>query len=263
MEIILKNYSFLNRKINLTLKSNTIIGLTGPNKEKLIHLLSLNELESGTFLIGDNKVTKENIKVFRKRIGLVEQDIKRSFYHLTVKEFFLTEIKLKELTFSDTVKKLKDSLKIVGLNSTFLDKKLKELSALERKLVLIANMLLANPKVIIIEEPFLGIDLINEKRIMRLFLKLQEKYQKTLLFSSDNTEILYKYSKEVIILNNDGILLAGDTSSIFKEVEILQENNIKVPPIVEFTYLAKKNKHVKLDYHKDIRDIIKDIYKHV
>ena len=29
------------------------------------------------------------------------------------------------------------------------------------------------------------------------------------------------------------------------------------------TYLARKDKEVKIDYHKDIRDIIKDIYKHV
>ena len=42
----------------------------------------------------------------------------------------------------------------------------------------------------------------------------------------------------------------------------LEKNNIEVPEIVQITYLAKK-KDVRIDYHKDIRDIIKDIYKHV
>ena len=40
-------------------------------------------------------------------------------------------------------------------------------------------------------------------------------------------------------------------------------NKFSIPEIIEFTYLAKKKKSVKIDYHKDIRDIIKDIYKHV
>ena len=43
----------------------------------------------------------------------------------------------------------------------------------------------------------------------------------------------------------------------------MKRNKIDIPEIIEFTYLAKKQKNVKIDYHKDIRDIIKDIYKHV
>ena len=42
----------------------------------------------------------------------------------------------------------------------------------------------------------------------------------------------------------------------------MKENVIPMPYITKVTYLAK-NKKVKLTYHKDVRDIIKDIYKHV
>ena len=50
---------------------------------------------------------------------------------------------------------------------------------------------------------------------------------------------------------------------IYQRVDFLKRNKFDVPEIIEFTYLAKKKKAVKIDYHKDIRDIIKDIYKHV
>ena len=45
--------------------------------------------------------------------------------------------------------------------------------------------------------------------------------------------------------------------------DFLKKNRINITKIVEFTYLAKKKKNIKIDYHKDVRDIIKDIYKHV
>ena len=50
---------------------------------------------------------------------------------------------------------------------------------------------------------------------------------------------------------------------IMKQVELIKENLIEIPDIVDFTYKAINNKKIKIDYHKDVRDIIKDIYKHV
>ena len=55
-------------------------------------------------------------------------------------------------------------------------------------------------------------------------------------------------------------ILAND--EIFTSDELMKENVIPMPYITKVTYLAKKKK-VKLSYHKDVRDIIKDIYKHV
>lgn len=263
MEIIFKDYNFLDNKINLSIPSNIIIGLTGSTKDAFVSLLSLKNLEKGSLYLGDNKVTKENIKVFRKRIGLLSQNINESFYHLTVKDYLLNEIKLKELSFTDVSKKIKDSLKIVGLNISYLNRQLKSLSYSEKKLLLLANVLLLNPNIIILDEFFLGIDLLNEKKIIRLLLKIQEKYQKTLIIVSKETTCLYNYCKKLIVVNETGILLDGPTEEVLQEVDLLKKNKIELPPILEFTYLAKKKKEVKIDYHQDIRDIIKDIYKHV
>ena len=69
--------------------------------------------------------------------------------------------------------------------------------------------------------------------------------------------------KELQIFKVDKILVEGDTKDIFQRVDFLSRNKINIPEIVEFTYLAKKKKNVSIDYHSDIRDIIKDIYKHV
>ena len=262
MEIILKNYELLNHKLNLTIPSNSLVGITGSKKDELALALNLNFLNKGSFFLGDNKVTKENIKVFRKRVGLSPSNIDKTFYSSTIKEYLTTMIKLKELTFTDTAKKLKDSLKIVGLPVSYLNKFIKDLSNLERKLLLIASILLENPNIIILQEPFLVIDLINEKKIMTLLLKLQDKYQKTIILISKDTTSLYKYTKETIIISDTNVIV-GKTEDIYKDIDLLKKNKVEVPPILEFTHLARTKKDIKIDYYKDIRDIIKDIYKHV
>ena len=67
----------------------------------------------------------------------------------------------------------------------------------------------------------------------------------------------------MIFMKDDEVILSGPTDEIYLRVDYLKKNKFEIPDIVQFTYLAKKNKKVKIDYHKDIRDIIKDIYKHI
>ena len=149
------------------------------------------------------------------------------------------------------------------MSFSYLNRYITTLSTLEKKLILIANALIINPNILILEEPFLGIDLINEKKIMQLLLKLQDKYQKTIIIVSKDIALLYKYTEQIIIINESGSILSGKTNEILENIDLLNKNKILPPNIAQFTYLAKQTKNIKLEYHKDIRDIIKDIYKHV
>ena len=136
------------------------------------------------------------------------------------------------------------------------------LSSSEKRLIELSISLLSNPELIIVEEPFLGLDFKKEKEIYSLYQKMKEKYKKTIVFISDDTTMLYKYTDNMIITKNNKIIVEDTTSNVFQRVDFLKKNSIEVPEIVLITYLAKK-KEIKIDYHKDIRDIIKDIYKHV
>ena len=59
------------------------------------------------------------------------------------------------------------------------------------------------------------------------------------------------------------VIIDDETTKVFQDIELLEDNTFEVPKILEITYLAKNKKGIKIDYHKDVRDIIKDIYKHV
>lgn len=263
MEIKFNEYIHQSKTINLTIKHNTITGITGENLDSLLNLIALRTTGKGELKINDIKINQENIKVFRKRIGYVKEKLEIENYYQKVIDLLINEVKNKNLSFNDADKKILDSLKIVGLSQEYLNREINTLSILELKLIQIAIELLSNPNVLILKEPFNGIDLKNEKKLMNLFLKIKEQYQKTIIIASINSNLLYKYTTEMIYIKNGEVILEGPTNETYLRVDFLKRNKINIPEIVEFTYLAKKNKKVKIDYHKDIRDIIKDIYKHV
>ena len=151
----------------------------------------------------------------------------------------------------------------MSLEETILKRNIQTLSSSEKKLLQIALSLLSNPDLIIFEEPFKCLDKYNEKKILMVIQRLKEQFKKTIIIASDDSNILYKYTNNMLFIKNDQINLEGKTNEVFLDVEYLKKNKFDIPAIVEFTYLAKKKKEVKIDYHKDVRDIIKDIYKHI
>ena len=92
---------------------------------------------------------------------------------------------------------------------------------------------------------------------------MQDQYKKVIIIITNNSNYIYKYTKRAIIVKNGQILLDGPTKDIYERVSYLKKNGLEIPYIVEFTNRAKKEKKVRIEYHKDIRDLIKDIYKHV
>lgn len=261
MEIKFTNYTHKENKLNFEIKPAEIIGITGNTKEEIINLISLRKLNKGTLTIDNVKITKDKLEKYRKKIVTIEKAI--DTYHLTIINLMNDYIKRNNLIIKDPEKKINDSLKIVSLDQEILEREIKSLSKSEQKLLQIAMSLLSNPEIIIIEDPFKFLDKQAEKKLITLFRRLKDQFNKTIIIVSDDSNILHKYTTTIFFIKNDSILLTGKTEEEYLKVDFLKKQKFEIPDIVEFTYLAKKKKQVKIDYHKDIRDIIKDIYRHI
>ena len=262
MELKFLDYQYFSNNINFTIKDDAITGIIGSDKEKLVDIIKLRKNYKGKSIFNNEEIGKENITFYKKKITVIKEELEYSYYTNTIYELMKNEIKRKRISLKNPEKKMLDSLKIVSLNID-LNRSIYSLSTSEKKHLQIAISLLSNPDILIIEEPFKDFDIKNEKKIILLLQKIKEQYKKTIIFVSDDSTMLYKYTNNIIIFRNKKIIVEGPTTEVFKRVDFLKRNKIEIPKIVEFTYLAKKNKFIKLDYHKDIRDIIKDIYKHV
>ena len=263
MEIKLENLKLNDWELNTTLSSEDIIGITGPEYEEVLEILSLKEIAEGQIIINKETITKENQYDYYKKISLVQKDFKKINYLNTIKEHMDFIINYYHLQIKNIEKKEKDSLKIVGLESSLLDRNITSLSKSEQKKVQIAISLLSNPEIMILDEPFKSLDNKSRKKIMMILTKLKEQYHKIIIIGSNNADILYQYTTKMLFVKNKRIFLEGSTQELYERVDYLKRNGYKIPEIVLFTYKAIKKKKVKLEYHKDIRDIIKDIYKHV
>ena len=247
-------------KYSFTIKDKEINGIIVKDLDLIKNILSFNNEES--FMINKKKLTENELNDLKKKTSYVKRYIEKEDYYLTCYDLLIREIKQKGLELKNPDKKIIDSLKIVGLKKELLNRRIYTISSSEKKLLLLGISLLSNPNLIIIEEPFTNIDLKNEKKMILLFQKIKDQYNKTIIFISKSPEKIYQYTSHVIILNNK-VICEGTSDEVFKKVDILKDNKFEIPEIVEFTYLVRDRKKVKIDYFKDIRDIIKDIYKHV
>ena len=228
-------------EIDINIKEKTITGIITDTKEDII----------------------ENIKNKSiQKVGIVREDYLSSNFLIKVYEYMYYEIRRKRLILKNPKKKIEDSLRIVGLDNTYLNRNVNSLSSSEKILVILAIVLLSNPDIIILTDLFKYFDKTKEKRLVSLLEKIRDDYNKTIILINDDNEVLYKYTSKLIIKKNN-LFIEGDTNKLFQRVDFLHKNNIKVPEIIELTHLIKKKKKIKLEYHKDVRDNIKDIYKHV
>lgn len=263
MEIEFIDYKYNENELSFTIKDKEINGILGKDYHDLVNIIKLKKDYHGTVNVNGDKLSKEEIIKYNRKISIVPYEFAYNSFCETVCDLMKYEIKRKNIKLKNSEKKIKDSLVIVGLDEVLLDRKINTLSISEQKIVQLAISLISNPEVIIIEDIFKCLDKNWEKKIIMLLQKIKEQYSKTIVLASDTSEEIYKYTTNLIIFKNDKILATGNTYEIMQRVDFLKKNRISIPKIVEFTYLAKKRKNIKIDYHKDVRDIIKDIYKHV
>ena len=259
------------KNINLEIKKNQINALIGPSgsgKTTLIELINGLMLPTKGFIKVGNRILKPKIKIednkkFRFDIGVVFQNPEDQFIMKTVKkeiEFGLKHLKYKTNTLN---KRISDSLKMVGLDDTYLNRSLYSLNGGEKRKIAIASVLSYNPKLIILDEPTNGLDSLGKKELLKLIKLLKEKYEKTIIIVSHDVDTLYKIADHVIILSKGRLLLEGNKFEVFEQTEFLSNKGVKIPKIVEFIKLTEEKIGMHLGYIDNIDDLIKEVSKHV
>ena len=229
MELNYKQYSFKIKKGNI----NTIIG-NGINLEELL----------------DSYKDSKNI-------GFVINPVTNYFLYSTVKKELTKSFK--ESNHHDS-KKIIDSLRIVGMNIDNINKKIKELSDSEKYLLKLASILIMNPNILILENPNAYLDAKNINNLIRIIKTIKRRYNKTIIIFSNNSDFVNSITDYIFIINSKGIISKGNKYQIFENNELLKENQIQPPKIIEFENTVLKTKKINLGKRDNINDLIKDIY---
>lgn len=223
MKISIKNVSMTYKtgkkalsNINLEVNSPNFIGLLGPNgagKSTFMKLLVSKIIPTAGEIIVDGNSIRKHEKELRKHLGYLPQSF-GLYDELTVYEF---------LDYMCALKEIKNNVKdIIGqaIEQTNLQEKrnfkIKTLSGGQRQRVGIAQVLLGNPELIILDEPTVGLD--PEERIKFRNIFSQAANDKIVLLSTHIIDDIQAICNRIIIINNGTILFDGTSPGLIKTV---------------------------------------------
>ena len=215
---IIKDKNIVNN-ISFEVPSGCISGLLGPNgagKTTTFYIIAgLIKADKGDIFLGD-----ENVSSFamhkRSKMGIKYLPQEPSiFQNLSVYENLLGLAELSFKSKEDIENFITNSIDEFNL-SEILNHKGRQLSGGQRRKVEIARTLAANPKIILLDEPFAGIDPIAIDEIKQVLIKLKNK-NISILITDHNVREALEICDHAIVINNGSIIAKGNKNSLIKD----------------------------------------------
>ncbi len=212
------------QSLSLTLKKGecfTLLGPSGCGKTVLLRLLAgFESADAGKIYIGDTLVNDPEARIAvppeNRGLGVVFQDY-AVWPHMTVFENVAYPLKIADRPKDEIKERVMRMIDIVGMNG--LDKRLpSELSGGQQQRVALARALVADPALLLLDEPLSNLDA-NLREEMRFEIKeLQKKLGVTVLYVTHDQEIGLAISDRVAIMNAEGaIQQIGTPWEIFEQ----------------------------------------------
>ena len=254
MAVIFDDVSYRNKLLNLNFKiiDKTITGIIGQResgKTAIVDLLNEDFTPTYGYIYTEDK------------IGVVYQNIKDQFFYDNIKEEFIFQLKINGT--KNTIKKMNDAIKIVGFNNKIFNKNINDLSLSEQKRIALALVLATNPKIIVLDDIFFGLDEKTKNQIIKIIRLLKVKYDKSIVITSTDSDLIHSISDEVILINNGSIIKTGNKYEILTNDSLMKRCNLPMPKIIKFSKIVFERKFIDLGYRDDINDLMKDIYRFV
>ncbi|TNU80873.1 ABC transporter ATP-binding protein [Lactococcus lactis] len=205
--------AFANKKIldhaNFTIKDQEFFVLVGPSGSgKTTTLKMINQLvthSEGKILINNEEISTANLRKLRLSVGYVLQQI-ALFPNLTVSENIALIPEMKGWDKAKIADRTNELLDLVGLNpKDYAQRQPSELSGGEQQRVGILRAIAANPKIVLMDEPFSALDPISRRQLQIFIKDLQKKMNLTVVFvTHDLDEALYLADRVAVM--NDGLI---------------------------------------------------------
>ena len=210
--------------VSFNINHGEIFGLLGPNgagKTSIFYIIAgLTKSNNGKIIYANRNISKLPMHL-RSNLGIKYLPQEPSiFQNLTVYEnlYGLAELSFKNK--NDILDFIESSVEEFDLSS-ILNYKGRQLSGGQRRKVEIARTLASKPKIILLDEPFAGIDPIAIDDIKNVLIKLSQKNIAILITDHNVRETLEICSKAAII--HDGEIIAEGTSNTLVENDLVKK----------------------------------------
>ena len=277
MEIKFNNVSFVmdsNTPLEKTILDNisfeikeegvySFVGASNSGKTAIGDLMQfLIEPTRGFVQIGkyiNDGSNQRNINNLRLNVGYVFKNPYDMFMNKTIA--YELKFSLKRCRNKKNILKVDNVLELVEFNKEYLNLDPQILTISDAKKLALACTLISNPDIIILDEYTCGINNKDKKDLERIIRLLKNKYKKTIIFLTKDTNFAYQISDKVFIMYLTKIISSSD-KTILQDEKLLTSCNLEIPKIVKFINECNNKGHDIYQY-TNILDLIKGVYRDV
>ena len=252
--------------LSFTINDGEIFGLLGVNgagkTTTFRMIMSLLEPTKGTITLNDEPVGYD----VSERIGFLTEE-RSLLTKLTVKEQVVYYATLKGMKESDILKKLDYWLDRFGI-SEYKNRKIKELSKGNQQKIQFITAIIHEPDLLVLDEPFTGLDPINVELFMSVIREFKEK-GKMIIFSSHRMEHVELFCEKLVILLKGKTVLSGSLKEIkknYRKKVIRINGNVDMDALRNCKGVIEVNEEaldiiVKIESDEYVEDVCKIVKK--
>jgi sulfate/thiosulfate transport system ATP-binding protein len=202
-------------RVNLEIRPGSLVALLGPSgsgKSTLLRLISgLEKLDRGRIWLAGKNATNQSVQA--RNIGFVFQDY-ALFKHLTIRQNIGFGLEIRSISTAKIKAKVEELLDLIQL-ADFGDRYPVQLSGGQRQRVALARALAIEPQVLLLDEPFCGLDARVRKDLGGWLRRLHDRSPVTTIFVTHDQAEAMAIADTIAIMNQGQIEQVGTPSEIY------------------------------------------------
>jgi cobalt/nickel transport system ATP-binding protein len=208
--------------VNLHLHDGDRIGLLGPNgagkSTLLLHLNGIHTPVSGSVSVYGMTVQKKTLREVRQRVGLIFQNPDDQLFCPTLYDDIAFGARQMGMADHDVSHRVHHAIEEVGLDQALLKKNVFHLSFGQKKLASIATVLAMDARILVFDEPTIGLD----PRARKMIVKLLHHIGRTQIVASHDFGLLRDTCTRVAVLHQGRIVADGKPGEILDDDLLLK-----------------------------------------
>lgn len=203
--------------IDLRVRRGVFYGFLGPNgagKSTAIQLMiGILRPDRGRIILNGYDTRREIVKI-KASVGFLPEQL-NLYERLTGREYLSFIGHMHSLETKQVKQRLDELITLVDVDA---DKLIEKYSLGMKKKISLAASMIHHPKILLLDEPFTGIDVLSTHRIREVLLQWTREEGVTIFFSSHVLEVVEKLCTEIAIIHQGKILKYGELEKLKKEV---------------------------------------------
>ncbi|MDX9863381.1 MAG: ABC transporter ATP-binding protein [Anaerolineaceae bacterium] len=196
--------------VSLAVEQGSFVVLLGPSgcgKTTLLKMVNrLHEPTAGTIYMDNVDIREMLLTDLRRQIGYVIQQV-GLFPHMTVARNISVVPELLGWEQPRIDARIDELLALIGMApENFRDRYPAQLSGGQQQRIGLARALAADPKLMLMDEPFGAIDAINRETLQDEMISLQQKLHKTILFVTHDVDEALKLADKIVIMREGSVV---------------------------------------------------------